>query len=324
MASFRKRGNKWECQIRRKGHPSITKSFTNKSDAQAWSRRIEIDLENGTLLNTLKASEITLHQLMARYQEMIAPTKKNPDWTEGLANNITHKLGKLSIVELTPSVIATYRDSRLINRSPQTVKHEVCFIGRVLTVASREWGLTLPAGNPVNLVSKPKLPRGRERRLGNEEKKTLLSELTSSPAVRSIVQLALETAMRRSEILRIEKSHINYKNRTLFIPLTKTDTPRTIPLSVTATRILRHSECPDRNRLFTMQPRSVSQAFRRACERARIDNLRFHDLRHEATTRLFEKGLNPMEVASITGHQDLKMLKRYTHLRAVDLAAKLQ
>lgn len=76
--------------------------------------------------------------------------------------------------------------------------------------------------------------------------------------------------------------------------------------------------------IWNIQPNSLTQAFRRICKKADIRDLRFHNLRHEATTRLFEKGFNIMEVSSITGHKDLKMLKRYTHLKAEDLVHRLQ
>ena len=136
--------------------------------------------------------------------------------------------------------------------------------------------------------------------------------------------------MRRGEILNIRKCHIDFTLQTLLIPLTKADTPRTIPLSSRAVVSLREQigisgniapirEAP----LFSLLPDSLSQAFRRLCRRLDIQNLRFHDLRHEATSRLFEKGLNPVEVAIITGHKDTKMLMRYTHLRAEDLMGRL-
>ena len=149
-----------------------------------------------------------------------------------------------------------------------------------------------------------------------------------------IITLALETAMRRSEILNINKSHINFSLWTLLIPTTKTDQPRIIPLSSTAISVLRSQlracerlsggvislyEKP----LFSYSARGVSGAFLKRCRRSGIEDLRFHDLRHEATSRLFEKGLNPVEVATITGHKDPRMLMRYTHLRAEDLARKL-
>jgi integrase len=109
------------------------------------------------------------------------------------------------------------------------------------------------------------------------------------------------------------------------LPNTKTDVPRTVPLSTTAIAALKNLGVQTEGRLFSLQGESISQAFERACEphRANVNNIRFHDLRHEATSRLFEKGLNVMEVAAITGHKTLDMLKRYTHLRAEDLARKL-
>ena len=149
-----------------------------------------------------------------------------------------------------------------------------------------------------------------------------------------IITLALETAMRRSEILNIKKTHINFSLCTLLIPTTKTDQPRTIPLSSTAISVLR-SQLRASERLsggvislheeplFTYSARGVSGAFLKRCRRSGIKDLHFHDLRHEATSRLFEKGLNPVEVATITGHKDPRMLMRYTHLRAEDLARKL-
>ena len=136
--------------------------------------------------------------------------------------------------------------------------------------------------------------------------------------------------MRRGEILNIKKSHIDFARQTLLIPLTKTDTPRTIPLSSKAIAVLREQLRGSEKvisigvtTLFTYKPRSLSGAFLRLSRRHKIDNLHFHDLRHEATSRFFEKGLNPVEVATITGHKDTRMLMRYTHLRAEDLVGRL-
>lgn len=129
---------------------------------------------------------------------------------------------------------------------------------------------------------------------------------------------------RRGEIVGMLWSHIDLLKQTLYIPYTKTDITRTIPLSSNAVRIL--SNLPRRvdNKVFNLKPDSITQAFDRACKRAGIQDLRFHDLRHEATSRLFEIGLNVMEVASITGHRDLRMLNRYTHIKPELLAKKLK
>ncbi len=129
--------------------------------------------------------------------------------------------------------------------------------------------------------------------------------------------------MRRSEILYIERDHINTEQRLLVIPVTKTNTPRTIPLSSRALEsISLLVNLLDTHPNFKAD--SVSQAFSRACKRANIVDLHFHDLRHEATSRLFEKGLNIMEVALVTGHKSLSMLHRYTHLKPESLVEKLQ
>ncbi len=122
--------------------------------------------------------------------------------------------------------------------------------------------------------------------------------------------------------------HIDLKHRVAHLPLTKNGEARSVPLSSKARAVLAALKPPDVDAptgpVFAgLTGEAVKRAFIRACDRAGLDDFHFHDLRHEATSRLFEKGLNPMEVASITGHKTLQMLKRYTHLNARDLAAKL-
>ena len=179
----------------------------------------------------------------------------------------------------------------------------------------------------MSLVSLPKVGRGRDRRLEAGEEEKLL---TASNELKRIIIIALETGMRRGEILNIKRSHIDFAHQTLFIPLTKTDTPRTIPLSSRAIEAFREQLRGSQNvipieetALFSYKPDSVTRAFIRLCRKHGLENLRFHDLRHEATSRFFEKGLNPVEVATITGHKDTRMLMRYTHLRAEDLVKRL-
>ncbi|MCP4951398.1 MAG: site-specific integrase [Proteobacteria bacterium] len=187
--------------------------------------------------------------------------------------------------------------------------------------------MSLPA-NPVTNVRIPANGTNRTRRLEPGEEEKLLS---ASGELKRVIILALETGMRRGEILNIKKSHIDFARQTLLIPLTKTDTPRTIPLSSRAIAVLREQlRGPDKvisigeTTLFSYKPRRLSGAFLRFCRRHKIDNPHFHDLRHEATSRIFEKGLNPVEVSTITGHKDPRMLMRYTHLRAEDLVRRLR
>ena len=130
-----------------------------------------------------------------------------------------------------------------------------------------------------------------------------------------IVMLAIETGMRRGEILSIRENDINWKNCSIILMETKNQSVRRIPLTAAAREIVdRHKEYLP----FPIKADSVSQAFERACKRAGADDLRFHDLRHEALSRFFEKGLNVPQVASISGHRDYRMLARYVHLE-IDL-----
>ncbi|WP_313872821.1 site-specific integrase [Rugamonas sp. DEMB1] len=174
-------------------------------------------------------------------------------------------------------------------------------------------------------MRKPNKPRGRDRRVTAAEIAKII-EATESTELRTIIVLAVETGMRRNELASLVWEEVDLKKQTAHLPKTKTDVPRTVPLSKTAIKALKNFAPRKEGRIFTLQAESMSQAFERACEahRANIVGVRFHDMRHEATSRLFEKGLNVMEVATITGHKTLDMLKRYTHLRAEDLAKKLK
>ena len=169
------------------------------------------------------------------------------------------------------------------------------------------------------MISLPKADKARTRRLEAGEKERLLQ--SSNPEHHRIITVALETAMRRGEILSIKKSHIDFHKSVLLIPSTKTDTPRTIPLSTDPVTVLRAQLRASQSgyegviplhepTLFDYQPRGLSGEFLKLCRRKGIEDLHFHDLRHEATSRLFEKGLNPVEVATITGHKDTRTLLR--------------
>jgi len=181
-------------------------------------------------------------------------------------------------------------------------------------------------------VSLANVDRARDRRLEGGEERKLLDY--AGAQLRLLIVIAIETAMRRGEILGIKKSHIDFQNRTLLIPDTKTDRPRSIPLSTRAIKALREQLRTSQGypggvvslhetSLFSYSPRGLTGAFLKLCRRLGIEDLHFHDLRHEATSRFFEKGLNPVEVATITGHKDPRMLMRYTHLRAEDLVERL-
>ena len=146
---------------------------------------------------------------------------------------------------------------------------------------------------------------------------------TANHLFEPLVAIAIETGTRRGELLGLLWQNVDLDKRTAFLPLTKNGTSRTIPLSLKAIEILQSLPRDISGVVFPVSKTALRGLWLRACKRAKIKDFRFHDLRHEATSRFFEKGLNVMEVAAITGHKDLRMLQRYTHLRAEDLAVKL-
>jgi len=323
MASIRKRGGKYHVQIRKTGYPALTNTFKSLTTAKRWASATEVDLERHLYVHP---SNITLEELLSRYEREVSLRHKGHGIERYRIRTLKRHLGDQEIATLTASAIAKFRDKRLKTISPASLKRDLVILSSVLNTAIKEWGINLQQ-NPVSLVSLPKVGRGRDRRLEAGEEEKLLSAFDE---LKRIIIIAMETGMRRGEILNIKKSHIDFNRQTLLIPLTKTDTPRTIPLSSRAIEALREQLRASQNvipieetTLFSYTARGLSGAFLRLCRKHGLENLRFHDLRHEATSRFFEKGLNPVEVATITGHKDTRMLMRYTHLRAEDLVKRL-
>ena len=324
MATIRKRGNKYHAQIRKLGYPSITQSFSSLTTAKRWVSLTEADMERH--LHVVIPDNTLLGELLDRYEDEVSPLHKSHQVEKYRLKTLKRRLGDISITRLSPALLCKYRDTRLGTVSPASLKRELVILSSVINTAIKEWGINLQS-NPVSMVSLPKIARGRDRRLEAGEEAKLLA---CSGELKRIIIVALETGMRRGEILNIKRSHIDLAHQTLLIPITKTDTPRTIPLSSRAIEALREQLRGSDNvisieetTLFSYTARGLSGAFLRLCRKHGLGNLHFHDLRHEATSRFFEKGLNPVEVATITGHKDTRMLMRYTHLRAEDLVKRL-
>ena len=205
-----------------------------------------------------------------------------------------------------------------------TTLKDLSLLKHTITIAKTEWGYPI-AANPVSGIKKPKQNPPRDRRLEFGEEQLLLEGCSQSqnPYLKHLVVVAIETAMRRGELLKLEWKHINLKDRTAYLPTTKNGSPRTVPLSTRAIQELKTMPIDITGRVFPLSQTALRGLWCRTMKRTGLKNLRLHDLRHEATTRFFELGLNVMEVSTITGHKDLRMLKRYTHIRAKDLAKKL-
>ena len=266
----------------------------------------------------------TLEELLNRYLKDISSKKKGfQDETYRMKKVMSEPMAKVPLARLSPAMIASWRDKRLESVSGPTVRKDMAILNHAISLSMREWGVDLRS-NPMTLVSKPVSSKARERRLSGKEYDRLMESLETcrNTWIKPLVEFALETAMRRGEILSLVWENVNLDSRVAFLPETKNGENRNVPLSQKALDILQ-SLPRETEYVFNTTAYSVRMAFERALKRAEIEDFRFHDLRHEATSRLFEKDLNIMEVSSITGHKDLGMLKRYTHLRAEDLALRL-
>lgn len=323
MATIRKKGDlQWHVQIRRKGYPTQTRTLNTRSDAEAWARGVESEMDRGVFRCTAEAEQTALNEVLDRYEREVLPTKKGQAPDKSRIKTLKAWLGSQKMASITSATVASFRDGRLKQVSEQSVIHEINLLNRIFKTAVIDWGIALPAGLPTALIRKPKKPQGRDRRPTPEEIDKLLAA-SESAELRGIVILAVETAMRRGEMTKVRWEYIDLSKCTLRLLDTKNGEDRLVPLSSRAIQVLRDLPRRIDGRVFSLRPDSITQAFERACTRAKIEDLRFHDLRHEAASRLFEKGLNPMEVAAVTGHKTMQMLKRYTHLRAEDLAKKL-
>ncbi len=332
MATFRKRGPyQWQAQVRKKGHFSQTKTFETRAAAEKWAREIEYEMDRGIFVSRTEAESTSLRELLERYREEVTPLKKGalPEAAR-IDALLRHTLAARIVASIRGVDIARYRDERLKKVTPATVKRDLVVLSHLFEIARKEWGMHVQ--NPVRDIKLPPDARARDRRLqidkggeDSEERRLLNACLEArNPYLLPIVRLALETAMRQGELVGLRWEHVDLTRRIAHLPDTKNGEARTVPLSSTAVDVLRALPRSIHGEVFPgLTTEAVKRAFARARRRAGLEDLHFHDLRHEATTRLFERGLNIMEVATITGHKDLRMLRRYTHLKAEELATKL-
>ncbi|EKY4115069.1 tyrosine-type recombinase/integrase [Pseudomonas aeruginosa] len=282
----------------------------------------------------MRKKNLTLAEGLELYREKVSILKKGyTQESYRIAHILRAPIATKTMREISSPDIADYRDDRLkqLNQrtgksiSPATVRLEMSLLSNVFDIGRIEWGTC--DSNPVANVRKPKSPPGRDRRLLPREERLILRYCHGhqTQELYSIVILALETAMRQGEILKLEWEHTNLRNRIAHLPETKNGSKRDVPLSIKARDALIRLGVKTKGRVFNYTSNGLKSAWRIMMLRLEIEDLHFHDLRHEACTRLFELGtLDVMEIAAISGHKSLAMLKRYTHLQASKLVKKLE
>ena len=323
MGTIRKRNGKFQAQVRRQGVKPISKTFLTKKDAEVWVRGIEARFDAGEV-NVAMPKLLALRDLLVRYADEITPLKKGKQQELRRINRLLKdRISDTKLSKLTSATIAQFRDRR-INDGVRAAQIDLILIRHAIKIARLEWGVELPT-NPVDGVRIPNGVVRRERRLESGEYEALARAATrcTNPYIWPCIEIAIETAMRRSEILSLQWDNVDLETRIALLNDTKNGSRRHVPLTTKAVGILAGLERQNEI-VFPITDHSVRHGWDRLVKRAGILDLRFHDLRHEAVSRFFEIGLSVAEVASISGHKDPRMLFRYTHMSTETISAKLR
>lgn len=332
MASIQERKTKngethYRVQIRIKGHPVVRATFESKTKAKQWAQKTEVEIKDGRYFKTAESRKHTLRDAIVRYERDVLSNKEGAKqdqqfrwWRE--------KLGDYSLADITPALIAEYRDR--LNQTttrfgrkmrPTTVIRYLAALSHVFTVASTDWGWT--EVQPLKRVSRPKVGQLRVRFLSGDELERLLRACKEDPCpyLYPVVVLALATGMRKSEIMTLTASSIDTSTGCIFLERTKNGERRRVPLKGHALALVQGLLWQKRQNLNYLFPSKNGQkpfdircAWERALKRAAIADFKFHDLRHSAASFLLASGASLAEIAEVLGHKTLSMVKRYAHL----------
>ncbi len=331
MASIRRRPGPrgkpvWQARIVRQGFKPQYRTFDSKAEAEAWARRVEGEMDTGAWQDRSEGDRTTIREAFGRYLLEFTPGKA-ASAQRAERNRIAHlqqsPIASIALSRLTGKDVADYiRWRQRSGAGANTVSLDLRSISHLYTVARSAWGMGYLV-NPVPLAkaARPKIPGGRERRLVGDEEARLLA--AASAEFGAVIRFALATAMRRGELASLRWEQVELKRRclTLGASATKNRTARSVPLSPAALEVLRNLPRRIDGSVFGLSVNAISLAWKRATKKAAVQGLTFHDLRHEAISRLFEDtDLDVMEIRAISGHKTLQMLARYTHLRTHRLA----
>ncbi len=348
MASITRRGGYWRAQVRRKGYPEQFATFDIRADADAWARDVENQMDRGIFRSLAEAEKTTLYEALDRYYREIGARKRHPaQELQRIRQWQRSPLAKRFLANLRGVDFAKHRDDRrTAGRAENTIRLELQLVSHLFEICRKEWGME-GLLNPLKNIRKPSGSVERDRRLRPGEFEALLEQLRASgnPWAAPAFELAIETSLRQGMLFKLERAWLDASGRVFHIPAEYRGpgnkvVPPFMPLSTRAAAIVAALPRPIDGKVFGCTQNAVVVAWKRALQAAREKHqaqalacgekpvagfleLRWHDLRHESASRLFEKGLHPLEVASITGHKSLTMLRRYTHLQPAQLLAKL-
>lgn len=321
----------YRAKVRLKGHKAESATFTRLTDARRWAQATEAAIREGRHFKGAEAKRHTLGDLVDRYiLEALANKPKNASNTKQHLLWWKAKHGHMLLINFSPSVIVTCRNKLLVTEtrrkqpmSPSTVVRYMAALSHALNVAVKEWEWL--DDSPMRKVSKPREPRGRERFLTDKERASLLAacKASSSPFLYTVVVLALSTGMRSGEMLTLRWSQVDITQGQILLSDTKNGQSRAVPLAGHALRLIeelaktRSGGSPS-DLLFpgadVTKPVELKKPWSTARSKAKLEDFRFHDLRHSAASYLAMNGASSIEIAAVLGHKTLQMVKRYSHL----------
>ena len=316
MSTIRKHYDKWQSIVRVTGHPAIIKSFKSKTDATRWAAVTEVKLRREDA-GILKVKFPKFEDVARRYIEEVSIHKKcHRDERYTILGLFNEFWSSYPINRIKPTTMNKYRDTLGSRVSAATVNRRLDVISSMFTTFKKEWGF--PVDNPVLSIRRPRRAAPRDRRFTDDELNLLIRGNHTTPELRSIINIALLTGMRLSEILRIDARML--EGNTLMIPIAKTK-PRKIPLTPAALAEIKNADLP-----FRLSKYALDKKFRKLCMKYKIKDAHFYDLRHQALTNFMkDKGLNVPETMMIAGHSDPRMLLRiYNNLEVHHVAEKLK
>lgn len=324
MATITNRGPcQWQAIVRKVGFPTQTRTFETKRDAEDWSKTVESEMRRGIFTDRSEAERTTLKELLERYSKEVTPTKrgKGPELSR-LKRLMNHSVALQRLAVLRSVDFSSYRDERLAEEaSDKTVREELLIFSAVLNFARKEW--SIPIENWVQHVRKPAPGLHRERRPSADEEAKLLVACRTSKSVglTCAVVLAIETGMRRGEIAELRWQQVDFAAKVVRLEMTKNGSRRIVPLSEKAEAALRSLPRNIGGKVFTFfDSNGLGAAFARACARAEIEDLHFHDLRHEAASR-FAPRMPATTLAKLMGWKSIQMSMRYYNPTESELVA---
>lgn len=331
MATVTKRGKYWRAQVRRLGYPPQYKTFDTNAEAEAWARSVESEMDRGIFVSRVEAERTTLAEALKRYKTEICSRKSHPAQEYQRVDRwLREPLAHRYLANLKGADFAQYRDMRrAAGRAENTIRLELALVSHLFEIARKEWGMESLL-NPLKNIRKPSGSRERDRRLKAGEYDRIAAALAESenPCAPQAFDLAIETSLRQGMLVQLQWEWVDLTRQVITIPASfrrhgNKGVPPVLPLSKRAVEVLKTLPVKSTGPVLPTTANALRCVWKRALKDLGIKDLRWHDLRHEAASRLFEKGLHPLEVASITGHKSLTMLRRYTHLQPEALVAKL-